>query len=273
MVRYCLRCGKTAEYEAEIKFCPHCGAPYEDNSEPGDSPGGDKPKPEAASQQPASDVEQKYIPWEDRARLGFLGSLFETWKTSVFYPVGFYRRMPVKGGIGNPLLYGLILAFIGFVFQMMYEQIFGQFFDPSRWYPFLDEAIDSGVGAMVDQMRSISTLAGIIIFPFAEIAIIFVLSGVFHLILAIFGWKAEDYEASFRIVAYSEGPSVFYIIPVIGGPVVVVWQIVLFVIGIREVHGTSTGKALLIVFLPLLLCCLCCCGIIFWFAGLAGLAG
>jgi len=48
---------------------------------------------------------------------------------------------------------------------------------------------------------------------------------------------------------------VLQVVPVLGSIAGYVWGIVLDVIGLRETHGITTGKSLLAVFLPMLLCC------------------
>ena len=272
MIRYCHRCGKSAEVEAEMNFCPHCGAPYEDAKMPADNKGETPRVPGSPQAQIPGSEQVRYTPWEDKAKLGFFGSLFETWKESVFNPTSFYRKMPIKGGIGNPLLYGLILAFVGFIFQLMYEQLFAQLFDPSLWYPYFERVFEDNFDALRYQLQSIYTLVGIIIFPFIVIAWFFIWSGIAHLILTIFGWRKEEYEASFRLIAYSEGPSFFMIVPFIGGLISIIWQLVLVVIGVKEVHRTTIGQALIVVFLPSILCCLCCCGIVWGIIGLIGIS-
>lgn len=272
MMKYCRRCGKASEIEAGMKFCPNCGAPYEDTQKSAEGKS-ETPGMAGLPQARTPDSEQeRYTPWEDKGKLGFFGSLFETWKESVFNPTKFYRRMPIKGGIGNPLLYGLILAFIGFIFQMMYEQLFAQLFDPSRWYHYFDDMFESDFDAFRYQLESIYTLVAIIIFPFIVTAWLFVWSGITHLVLTIFGWRKEEYEASFRLIAYSEGPSFFLVVPFIGGLISIIWQLVLVIIGVKEVHRTTTGQALIVVFLPTILCCLCCCSLIWWIIGLAGIS-
>jgi hypothetical protein len=47
------------------------------------------------------------------------------------------------------------------------------------------------------------------------------------------------------------------VVPLAGGFIAVVWGIVLYVIGLSRVHHTSTGKAVLAVLLPFVLCCVC----------------
>jgi hypothetical protein len=39
-------------------------------------------------------------------------------------------------------------------------------------------------------------------------------------------------------------------IPILGGLVALVWGVILSILGIREVHNTTTGKAALVVLIP-----------------------
>jgi hypothetical protein len=271
MTQYCHHCGQTSESLAPMKFCPHCGALFE-------IPLGQMPVRDSSAQAgpgtestPVSPIEP-YVPWEDKGKLGFLGSLYETWKQSCFDPTNFFARMPTSGGILNPLIYGLIFSFIGYVFQMLYMQLFGQIFDFTQWIPSMYRSFDPELMDFSRKIRSVYTLFSIPIFPFLATAGFFIWSGIIHLILTIFGWKKHDFESSFRIVVYSEGPAFFRIIPFIGDFISSIWQLVLVIIGIKEVHKTGIGKALLVVFLPILLFCFCCCGAVIWIIGLAGIA-
>jgi len=271
MKRYCKNCHRITESITDLKSCPQCGAAFEPIGAPDQKP----PEPALTPVQPQSEktkTEEKYIPWEDRARLGFVGSLFETWKESLFNPSNFFRKMPVKGGIGNPILYGLIFGCIGVIFQSMYQQFFGQLFDPSRWAPYMGSNFDYEMYQFSHQLQSISFLFTIIIMPFFLLAGFFIISGIVHLILLIFGWNKENYEATFRITTYSEGTSFFMIVPFFGWMISAVWQLVLMIIGVKEVHRTTTGQAILVMLLPLIFCCACCCGFIFMILGITGLS-
>lgn len=267
MKRYCKNCGKVSESETEIKFCAHCGAEFEPIGEPSQ-------QPETPMAQPSGSAggEEKYCAWEDKARLGFFGALFETWKESLFNPVQFFRRMPVSGGIGNPLIYGIILGMIGVIFSMMYQQFWGHFFDPSRFYPFMGRDFDWQMYDLTHQIESIWMLIGLIISPIIITVAFFIASGIFHLILLLFGWNKENFEATFRVIAYSEGAYFFEIIPFIGSIVSLVWAVVLYIIGLKEVHRLTVGQAILVVFLPLVLFCLCCCAFVTWIIGMIGIA-
>jgi len=271
LLKYCSHCQNTADVEAGATFCPHCGAFYDGPPSGADFQSGFTAS--SGNQQEASSAgaAKRYTPWENRARYGFAGGLYETWKESVFNPTKFYGRMPLKGGIGNPLLYGLILGLFGTVFSLLYQQFFSQLFDPSSWYPQIGSGFDREALEWSRQIESISFLFLALISPVFIALWLFIASGLLHLVLMIFGWKKEDFEATFRVVSYSEGASFFAVVPIIGGFVSVVWQLVLAAIGLKEVHQLTTGKAVFVVLAPLILCCLCCCGFFGMLAAFAGL--
>ena len=275
MKRYCKNCGQISESDDEIKYCAHCGAEFEPVGIPTeDQAKADLPPvtPMAQAQQQSGTEESKYCAWEDKGRLGFIGALFETWKQSLFNPTQFFRRLPVTGGIGNPLIYGIILGVIGMVFSTMYQQLWGQLLDFSRWAPYLGRDFDFEAYNFSRQFQSISSLITLLISPVLVTIGMFIASGIFHLILMIFGWKKESFEATFRVIAYSESVQFFQIVPFLGGMIATVWSLVLYIIGLKEVHKLSIGQALIVILLPLFLCCLCCCAAIFWGISMVGLA-
>jgi len=169
------------------------------------------------------------------------------------------------------LLYALILGFIGMIFQVTYSQMFSQLFDITKWMPPMSRSFDYDFVELNRKIQSYSNVFSLFIFPFVATAGFFIWSGIIHLLLAIFGWKKHDYESSFRIVTYSEGPAFFRVIPFFGDIVAPIWQIVLTVIGISKVHRVSIGKAILVVVLPVILVCTCCCFVIIWIVGLVGI--
>jgi len=83
----------------------------------------------------------------------------------------------------------------------------------------------------------------------------FIAAGVLHLCLLIIGGARRDFEATFRVVCYAAGANLFNIVPFCGGLVAWLWNAVLNVIGVREAHEISTGRALLAYCLPALVCC------------------
>jgi hypothetical protein len=80
---------------------------------------------------------------------------------------------------------------------------------------------------------------------------LFIASGVFHLFVLLFVRpRNAGFEATLRVVSYSSVTRLISWIPILGWIVSFVWGIVLWIFGIREVHATTTGKAALVVLIP-----------------------
>jgi hypothetical protein len=68
----------------------------------------------------------------------------------------------------------------------------------------------------------------------------------------IVGGNRKGFEATFRAISYSYSATLFYIVPIIGSFVGGIYIFILAILGVREGHGISTGKAVLAVLLPLI---------------------
>ncbi len=83
----------------------------------------------------------------------------------------------------------------------------------------------------------------------------FINAGIYHLILKMTGDTEYPFETTYRITAYAMGAStVVTILPLCGGLIAAVWQVVILVIGLTEAQRVETWRALLAVLLPLVLC-------------------
>jgi hypothetical protein len=108
------------------------------------------------------------------------------------------------------------------------------------------------------QIRSVTTYSlflvfAIILIPFWVAFSIVVGSGVIHLCVMIVGGNRKGFEATFRAISYSQSALLFYIVPVIGSIVGGIYYLILIILGVREGHEISTGKAVLAVLLPLII--------------------
>jgi hypothetical protein len=96
---------------------------------------------------------------------------------------------------------------------------------------------------------------------------LFIGAAILHLCLMLVGGAKRSFETTFRVVSYAVGSTnpiaiipfcggaVAMIIPFCGGAVAMIWNIVLECIGLAKAHETTSGKAVLAVFLPLIVCC------------------
>ena len=97
---------------------------------------------------------------------------------------------------------------------------------------------------------------GGILSPLFLAIFLFIWSALAHLCLMIVGGANQPFETTFRVLAFTQGSTgPLQIIPVCGGLIAGVWAIVCYCIGLARAHETDTGRAVLAVFLPLIVCC------------------
>jgi hypothetical protein len=207
-------------------------------------------------------------PWERRDSIGFVNALIETIKQVLSQPAAFFRSMPVTGGLGSPLLYAVIVGYIGLFASSIYNLVFRSVLTSSL----------SRMGGNSDMERFASYMQGgtglvvnLIFGPVFVVIGVFLSAGIFHLALLALGGAARGFEGTFRVAAYSQTASIFNIIPGCGGLIGLVYAIVLLVIGLSEAHGISRGKAAAAVLVPFVILCCCCSGIVA--AAIFGMAG
>jgi hypothetical protein len=235
--------------EPPERFCPSCGRDLPQLPPPGAARGG--------------------TPWERRAEIGLVTALIDTTRDVLMGPTAFFRAMPVSGGIGAPLGYGVIVGYIGLVAQALYQAIFrsvlgagfGGFGGRPEWERLIG-SLQSGLGLVIQ----------IVLGPIFLTLGLFLSAGIVHLLLLLLGGARRDFEATFRVACYAEAPALFALVPFCGGIVGVVYRLVLYIIGLAEAHQIGKGTAAAAVLLPIALVCCCCgVGIAIFFGGLAAL--
>lgn len=191
------------------------------------------------------------LPW-DRAKTG--NSLVETVKGLVTAPGRAYTEMREKGDYLSPILFAVILGTFGGVIGQIWNLVFGasmmQFFPPEMQAQFGDAFAPSVMNVIIT----------IVLTPILVPIVLFISAGIFHLFLTLVGGTKDStagFEGTVRTVAYAGVANLAQVVPILGGFIAPIWGIVLYVIGLSRVHHTSTGKALLAVLLPIVLCCVC----------------
>ncbi|UCE18150.1 MAG: YIP1 family protein [Gemmatimonadota bacterium] len=223
----CPSCGKAIENWENVQFCTFCGRSLKSGDIREESHG--------------------YSPWDDRANRGFFRALFETWVESIFRPTKFFAAMPLKGGYGGPLLYGFIVGEIAVLFSLFWQGIFMMMGTFGERYDQLE--------AMGLSMGMVALVIGALLSPVFIIMGYFITAAILHLCLFIVGGARRDFEATFRVICYAAGANLFNIIPFCGWLGAWLWNTLLNIIGVREAHEISTGRALLAYSLPAVACC------------------
>jgi hypothetical protein len=88
--------------------------------------------------------------------------------------------------------------------------------------------------------------------PFAALIALGIGTLVLHVLALVLAAEPRGMGATARVLCYARGPSVFTIVPILGWIVGLVWSVVLLVVGVREAHRTTGGRAAVIVVTPIL---------------------
>jgi hypothetical protein len=162
-------------------------------------------------------------------------SFVGTVRDMVTHPVGFFRSIARRGDYVNPLIFAVVCTVI--------SSLIGGFL--GILYAALGIG-DTGVGEAVGAF-----VASMFFTPIILAIGLFVGAGILHLLVALIIKPADTgFEATFRVVSYANVTELASWVPVLGQLVAFVASIALSIIGVREVHETTTGKAALVVLIP-----------------------
>ena len=203
------------------------------------------------------------LPWEHRQERGFANAFIETLAMVLTKPDQAFRTMKTEGGLAEPLIYALIGGCVGGIVSLL-----------------LSLGLQS-MGLFAGQRDAFTAMAGIgigmigliVLVPVFIVIGLFIGAAIVHLCLMIVGGANKSFETTFRVLAFSQGSTgPLQVIPVCGGLIAFVWALVVDCIGLARAHETSTGRAVLAVLLPLIVCC--GAGILFliMFGGIAALS-
>jgi hypothetical protein len=185
------------------------------------------------------------LPWEHRQERGFFNAFVETLTMVLTRPAEAFTVMKREGGLVEPLIYALIGGCVGGIVSALFSLGF------------------QSIGLFADKNNSLAAMTGmgigvgaIILVPVFVVIGLFVGSGIIHLCLMIVGGANKPFETTFRVFAFSQGSAgPLQIIPICGGLISGVWALVCNCIGLARAHETDTGRAVLAVFLPVIVCC------------------
>src|SRR5215472_2598153 len=202
------------------------------------------------------------LPWEHRQERGFFNAFIETLTMVLTRPAEAFSVMKREGGLGEPLIYALIGGCVGGIVSFLFSLGF------------------QSIGLFADRNNSLAAMTGmgigfgaIILVPLFIVIALFVWSGLAHVCLMIFGGANQPFETTFRVFAFTQGSAgPLQIIPLCGGLISGIWAIVCNCIGLARAQETDTGRAVLAVLSPLIVCCGFVFVILFMFGALGAWA-
>jgi hypothetical protein len=186
------------------------GRPGGSSAGPGGSPGG--PQSAAAAEFRYTDPVQTFI---------------STVRSVVTVPADFFRGILRRGDFVNPLIFALICYEVYTILGGLLR--------------LAGIGTDLGFGGFV---------VSLILAPIFAVIGLFIGAGILHLlVMLIVGSRNAGFEGTFRVSAYSSATLLVSWIPIIGW-IASLYGLYLAVVGVREVHNTTTGKAALVVLIP-----------------------
>jgi len=229
----------------KVYRCPHCNEQFQSESE------GVVQCPNCDSEVRVSEPPQDGAPW-DHGEGSWVNAYISTIKLSFSRPTYFFSSVARSADMGKPFVFAIINAAIVAVIVAAYQIGFQTFLAGAQ----VAASVESLVSAL---SGPVATLVGVLIMlvvvPLLTSIGLFISSGIYHLCLMLLGAATKPFVHSFRVVCYSSGPQLLQVVPIAGGMIAGIWQLVLTIMGLKTVHETTYGKVVIAVFLPMLLCC------------------
>lgn len=213
-----------------MPICPHCG--FESRHGTLECPLCGTRLPQAALE-PPDRTRAASVAWEDPA-VAFPANLLRTWRESLFRPTAFFRRLAWDGSLARPVLYYLLVSIASAFFVLLWR---------SSDAPLLSTAFGPEA--------PLAPLVQFFFEPFAALIGLGVGVLVLQLFALILAPERRAMRATAHVLCYSAGPAVFTVVPILGPAAGAVWSVVLLVVGLREAHRTTSGRAAAIVLIPL----------------------
>lgn len=236
---------KKIPVSAKWAICPRCNQKFGISlSNKGPRPAVEEEKlnrdPHEADQEPGEEPLGNGAPWENRSGTGFAQGIYLTFKETLFSPSAFFRGLTFNGGIRDPLAFGLLIGAAGNMFGIFWSVLMMS----GGLFPF-GETIFSHLTV------GLIFLVMVVAVPVCVTLSMFIYSGILHLLLLIVGGGKNRFEATFRVVAYSQAAQAWDLIPVVGSWIGGVWQLIIQVIGLREMHNISYLRVFMAFLLPI----------------------
>ncbi|MDQ4063773.1 MAG: YIP1 family protein [Actinomycetota bacterium] len=138
----------------------------------------------------------------------------------------------------NPAIFALICALISAVLSGLISLVLSPFFAAPG------ETGEAFAGGLVGLVLTV------ILSPIYTALTLLIGAGLYHLLVLLFVRPGNaGFEATFRVVCYVAAIQLVSWIPIVN-LVAGIYAIVLSIFGIREAHGTTMGKAVAIVLIP-----------------------
>lgn len=189
------------------------------------------------------------VPWERAVLQQMPQAFFQTILQVLFHPADFFSRIGKGLSQVRPIAFYLILG----IFQVVVMR----FWYINNLQALSNAATDPQLQAtLTSAMNSLSLPMMLIISPFSLLFQLYLMAGLFYLMLRMTqpatATVPVDFNVVMRVIAYSSAPSVFCIVPLVGPLIASFWFIACTFVGCKYAFNLEWGKVVLAL-LPILL--------------------
>ena len=185
---------------------------------------------------------REQFPWPPGPDDSVLLAFFTTLTRSALSPTAFFRAMPVRGGLGAPVLFHLALGFVVAAISLFWNSISLLILEPADLTTWQTPGLSASPGLLL--------IIEFLLSPLSFLIALFLSAAIIHLMLLIVGGAREGFEATTRTLAFAYSPLILAVVPTIGALVGLVWTTVNMIIGLREAHRTETWRPVVAVLGP-----------------------
>ncbi len=221
---------------AKRAVCPKCGQKFQFSS--GQLPSAAHARQDRASQQEAP--KRGPSPWEERSEIGLWNGIWLTIKQVLLSPDKLFGRLHYRAGQGEPLAFGLLVGSVGSMFSFFWQVV------------MVTLGIVSFGPSLLEQFGlAIIFVVLLVMVPIFVLVSLYVYSALLHLFLIVVRAANNGFEATFRVVCFSQATHLLGVIPLFGGWISGLWQLVVQVIGLKEIHETSYARVIIAFLIPI----------------------
>ncbi|MGB3634413.1 MAG: YIP1 family protein [Rubrobacteraceae bacterium] len=174
-------------------------------------------------------------------------SFVETARKVILNPAEFFRSIETTTASKAPVIFAVACGVVSWPLSLIAEP-----FDPT----IPDDASTMQGLSFLPSGNLGTTIAfvalGLVMLPLFALLSLYVGAVVQHLFVMIFIRQRRGFEATFRMLAYGSALSLLGWIPIVGY-LAIFYGVYVFTVGFRELHSTSTTRALLAALVPILI--------------------
>lgn len=223
----CANCGYELEVAADS--CPLCGTPIPGDAKrravPAGGPNGGDP-----------------VSWEDPA-VSFPANFLRSYGRIITAPSGFFARVPWNRPLARPLLFYLIVVIVSAFLSLILTALVG--------VPEGLEDVFSSYELGIEMSGGAIALVTFFATPFILLVALLVNTLVLHLFVAMLARERRSLGATARVICYAIAPYPVSAIPLVGPLASSLWITVLVILGLKQAHRTTVGRAAAAVLIPL----------------------